>query len=94
MHSCLTCALFQLTALLAVVHVTHLCDFCSAEGVLQAEKDFNLASHPEIEGIPNLQVCLLHFTHETHLQYSTLLPYVTFDSVIQDLLRGEYRLSI
>ena len=27
-----------------------------AEGVLQAEKDFNLASHPEIEGIPNLQV--------------------------------------
>lgn len=29
----------------------------SAEGVLQAEKDFNLASHPEIEGIPNLQVC-------------------------------------
>ena len=29
---------------------------CCAEGVLQAEKDFNLASHPEIEGIPNLQV--------------------------------------
>lgn len=28
----------------------------AAEGVLQAEKDFNLASHPEIEGIPNLQV--------------------------------------
>ena len=27
-----------------------------AEGVLQAEKDFNLASHPEIEGVPNLQV--------------------------------------
>ncbi|DBB01442.1 hypothetical protein WJX77_005693 [Trebouxia sp. C0004] len=29
------------------------------EGVLQAEKDFNLASHPEIEGIPNLQVIKL-----------------------------------
>lgn len=29
------------------------------EGVLQAEKDFNLASHPEIEGVPNLQVIKL-----------------------------------
>lgn len=36
----------------------------AAEGVLQAEKDFNLASHPEIEGIPNLQV------HDQLLQYA------------------------
>jgi hypothetical protein len=27
--------------------------------VLQAEKDFNLASHPEIEGVPNLHVIKL-----------------------------------
>jgi len=26
------------------------------EGVLVAKKDFNLPQHPEIEGIPNLQV--------------------------------------
>lgn len=30
-----------------------------AEGVLFAEKDFNLAEHPEIEGVPNLQVIKL-----------------------------------
>lgn len=30
-----------------------------AEGVLFAEKDFNLAEHPEIPGIPNLQVIKL-----------------------------------
>ncbi|KAK9902245.1 hypothetical protein WJX75_009322 [Coccomyxa subellipsoidea] len=29
------------------------------EGVLYAEKDFNLAEHPEIEGVPNLQVIKL-----------------------------------
>jgi hypothetical protein len=29
------------------------------EGVLQAEKDFNLESHPEIEGVPNLHVIKL-----------------------------------
>ena len=27
-----------------------------AEGVLYAEKDFNLAEHPDIPGVPNLQV--------------------------------------
>ncbi|MEW5302222.1 MAG: hypothetical protein WDW36_005025 [Sanguina aurantia] len=27
------------------------------EGVLQAEKDYNLKEHPEIPGVPNLQVC-------------------------------------
>jgi hypothetical protein len=27
--------------------------------VLQAEKDFNLESHPEIEGVPNLHVIKL-----------------------------------
>jgi len=31
---------------------------CS-EGVLQAEKDFNLESHPEIESVPNLHVIKL-----------------------------------
>ncbi len=31
----------------------------SAEGVLYAEKDFNLEQHPEIEGVPNLQVIKL-----------------------------------
>jgi hypothetical protein len=31
----------------------------SAEGVLYAEKDFNLAAHPEIPGVPNLQVIKL-----------------------------------
>ena len=30
-----------------------------AEGVLYAEKDFNLSEHPEIPGIPNLQVIKL-----------------------------------
>lgn len=30
-----------------------------AEGVLQAEKDFNLESHPEIEGVANLHVIKL-----------------------------------
>lgn len=30
-----------------------------AEGVLYAEKDFNLPSHPEIEGVPNLEVIKL-----------------------------------
>lgn len=30
-----------------------------AEGVLQAEKDFNLKEHPEIPGVPNLQVIKL-----------------------------------
>lgn len=30
-----------------------------AEGVLYAEKDFNLAEHPEIPGVPNLQVIKL-----------------------------------
>lgn len=29
------------------------------EGVLYAEKDFNLDQHPEIEGVPNLQVIKL-----------------------------------
>lgn len=29
------------------------------EGVLQAEKDFNLPEHPEIPGVPNLQVIKL-----------------------------------
>jgi small subunit ribosomal protein S10e len=29
------------------------------EGVLQAEKDFNLPNHPEIEGVSNLQVIKL-----------------------------------
>eukprot|EP00889_Picochlorum_renovo_P002799 jgi/Picre1/29829/NNA_005211.t1 len=29
------------------------------EGVLYAEKDFNLPSHPEIEGVPNLEVIKL-----------------------------------
>ncbi|PNW79326.1 hypothetical protein CHLRE_09g411100v5 [Chlamydomonas reinhardtii] len=29
------------------------------EGVLQAEKDFNLKEHPEIPGVPNLQVIKL-----------------------------------
>lgn len=32
---------------------------CAAEGVLYAEKDFNLAKHPEIESVPNLQVIKL-----------------------------------
>ncbi len=30
-----------------------------AEGVLYAEKDFNLAQHPELPEIPNLQVIKL-----------------------------------
>jgi hypothetical protein len=30
-----------------------------AEGVLYAEKDFNLAEHPEIKEVPNLQVIKL-----------------------------------
>lgn len=30
-----------------------------AEGVLQAEKDFNLESHPEIADVPNLHVIKL-----------------------------------
>jgi small subunit ribosomal protein S10e len=30
-----------------------------AEGVLQAQKDFNLPEHPDIEGVPNLQVIKL-----------------------------------
>lgn len=33
----------------------------AAEGVLYAEKDFNLPEHPEIPGIPNLQVRLSYF---------------------------------
>lgn len=32
------------------------CAYPTAEGVLYAEKDFNLEKHPEMEGIPNLQV--------------------------------------
>ncbi len=32
--------------------------YCT-EGVLQAEKDFNLKEHPEIAGVPNLQVIKL-----------------------------------
>lgn len=40
--------------------VTHdLCCLRRAEGVLQAEKDFNLEQHPEIEGVPNLHVIKL-----------------------------------
>lgn len=35
------------------------CRTCAAEGVLQAEKDFNLKEHPEIPGVPNLQVIKL-----------------------------------
>ena len=34
------------------------CAFCSAEGVLQAEKDFNLEKHPEVD-VPNLHVIKL-----------------------------------
>jgi hypothetical protein len=30
--------------------------FFLVEGVLYAEKDFNLAQHPEIKEVPNLQV--------------------------------------
>ena len=41
-----------------------------AEGVLQAEKDFNLPVHPEIEGVPNLQVIKL-------MQSFKSLEYVT-----------------
>lgn len=33
--------------------------FFLAEGVLYAEKDFNLAEHPEIKEVPNLQVIKL-----------------------------------
>lgn len=32
---------------------------CPAEGVLYAEKDFNLPAHPELPEIPNLQVIKL-----------------------------------
>jgi hypothetical protein len=32
--------------------------FCCAEGVLQAEKDYNLEKHPEID-VPNLHVIKL-----------------------------------
>ena len=43
---------------------THLSDPAAlsrqpAEGVLYAEKDFNLAEHPEIKEVPNLQVIKL-----------------------------------
>lgn len=27
------------------------------EGVMVAEKDFNAPKHPELESVPNLQVC-------------------------------------
>ena len=30
------------------------------EGVMVAEKDFHAPKHPELEQIPNLQVCLEH----------------------------------
>ena len=33
--------------------------FAAAEGVLYAEKDFNLQEHPEIPGVSNLQVIKL-----------------------------------
>ena len=42
----------------------------NTEGVLFAEKDFNLAEHPEIEGVPNLQVIKL-------MQSFTSKEYVT-----------------
>jgi small subunit ribosomal protein S10e len=35
------------------------CWFTVAEGVLYAEKDYNLKEHPEIPGVPNLQVIKL-----------------------------------
>lgn len=35
------------------------CCVCSAEGVLFAEKDFNLPEHPEVEGVSNLEVIKL-----------------------------------
>ena len=41
------------------VDVDPVCGLLLAEGVLYAEKDFNLAEHPEIEGVPNLQVIKL-----------------------------------
>ncbi|KAK9807505.1 hypothetical protein WJX72_001097 [[Myrmecia] bisecta] len=36
------------------------------EGVLFAEKDFNLAEHPEIPGVPNLQVIKLMQSFKSH----------------------------
>ncbi len=54
---------------LAGCHVTRTCALwgstaaqpspARAEGVLYAEKDFNLAKHPEIPDVPNLQVIKL-----------------------------------
>ena len=41
------------------VHVLFKVTTLCAEGVLQAEKDFNLPQHPEIPGVPNLQVPFL-----------------------------------
>jgi small subunit ribosomal protein S10e len=40
-------------------HVADLRNFQLAEGVLQAQKDYNLEKHPEIESVPNLQVIKL-----------------------------------
>ena len=37
--------------------------------MLQAEKDFNLASHPEIEGVPNLQVSFISCIWGTDMQF-------------------------
>lgn len=31
-------------------------EYLFKEGIMVAKKDFNLAKHPEIEGVPNLEV--------------------------------------
>ena len=40
------------------------------EGVMVAEKDFNAPKHPELESVPNLQVCVVALIFSS--QYNVL----------------------
>ena len=42
--------------LMPKVHRRRIYEHLFNEGVMVAKKDFHAASHPELEGIPNLQV--------------------------------------
>ena len=48
--------LFYLRMLIPKKNRVAIYEFLFKEGVMVAKKDFNLPSHPELEGVPNLHV--------------------------------------
>lgn len=58
-------------------------EYLFKEGVMVAKKDFNLPKHPDVEGVPNLQVikaALVLYTNSNH-KFIYKLTYVPCISI-------------